>query len=40
MRKRLGEIWHIAEVITDGLEGRETNLSNQKNGVTEFIYSR
>ena len=40
MRKRSGGVWHIAEIIADDLEGRETGLSKpQRYGLADIAAS-
>ena len=40
MRKRSGGVWHIAEIIADDLEGRETGLSRpQRYGLADIAAS-
>lgn len=40
MRKRNGGVWHIAEIIIDDLEGRETSLSKpQRYGLADLAAS-
>jgi hypothetical protein len=40
MRKRTGGIWHLAEIIADDLEGRETGLSKpQRYGLADIAAS-